>query len=69
MEEKDKPLSRGESMWVVDWLVDTMKKAPPKGGFYAVLRKTPVMVAKEYNVPVLGVLQAARRQSSEVGAK
>lgn len=65
MEDNNKPLRRGEAMWVVDWLVDKMKKAPPKGGFYAVLRKTPTEVAKEYSVPVLGVLVAARRQKAE----
>ena len=61
MEDNNKPLRRGEAMWVVDWLVDIMHKAPPKGGFYSVLRKTPTEVAKEYNVPVTELLKVARR--------
>lgn len=57
----DEKLSRGEAMWVVEWLVNKMKKPAPRGGFYAVLRKTPAEVAKEYNVPIEGVMTATRR--------
>ena len=62
--DPNETLKRGEAMWVVDWLVDVMHVPPPKGGFYAVLRKTPTQVAKEYNVPVSGILKAARRTKS-----
>jgi hypothetical protein len=57
-------LSRGEAIWVYDWLVDVKHIPPPKRGFYAFLRKTPVAVSKEYGVAVSDVLEAARRPSN-----
>jgi len=64
--DPNETLKRGEAMWVVDWLVDVMHVPPPKGGFYAVLRKTPAEVAKEYKVDVAELLQVARRKSGEL---
>jgi len=62
-------LSRGEAIWVYDWLVDVKHIPPPKRGFYAIFKRTPSEISQEYNVPILDILQAARRQSSGVGAK
>ena len=55
------PLSRGEALWVVDWMESEMGVPAIKRGFYAILRLTPSEVSKKYNVPLAGVLKACRR--------
>lgn len=59
-------LSRGEAIWVYDWLVDVKHVPPPKRGFYAIFRRTPLEISKQYNFPISDILCAARRPSGEV---
>ena len=64
-QETENPLSRGEAISVVDWLVNTKKFPPPRRGFYSILRLTPSDVAKKFSVSVEEVISAARRKVAE----
>ena len=64
------PISRGEAIILLRWLVDTMHFPSPKGGFYSLLHRTPQEVAEMYSKPELpikdtAIINAMRRKIVE----
>jgi hypothetical protein len=64
------PISRGEAIILLRWLVDTMHKPSPKGGFYSLLHRTPQEVAEMYSTTELtitdtAIINAMRRKIAE----
>jgi len=62
---KDETISRGEAVILLSYITGTMKKPHPKGGFYYLLHRTPLDVAKEYRMSVEAVCRAMRRKLPE----
>lgn len=58
-------ISRGEATILLEWIVDTLKKPFPRGGFYHFLHRTPDEVAREYNISVTAVLNSMRRELAD----
>jgi hypothetical protein len=59
------PITRGEAIILLRWLVDTLHKPSPKGGFYTLLHRTPQEVAAMYEVKETAVINAMRRKIAE----
>jgi len=62
---KTEPISRGEAIILLRWLVDTLHKPSPRGGFYSLLHRTPQEVAKMHDVTEVAVINAMRRKVAE----